>query len=472
MLIDQIGPTRDHDFHALPDVAIRHVVPRSTPEGVGGLAMTTVARHLTARQWRIVILVAALTAIAVLAAWGDRWRTTWWKARVEAAERRGDYAAALAALDRLPGGAGRTWLERGRLLRRSGDLLAADRCFTAALEAGHEPTLVNRERLLAEAQCGDITDVEDQVLALVRAGGSDALADECYAAMAEGYVNAFRFADAARCLEFWQAWRKDDPQLHLIRGRLEERLGHAGLAFEAYREGLRLAPQRIDLRLAVARLELDAARLDVAAEILRAVRRARPDDGSAVLGLAQCRLRQGDVAGGTTLIHEALSLDLRPEDAAVALTELAQLALEDGEAQRSVALARGAVALDPRNERCLLGLAAGLVREGDAAGAAAAQARARALADGRRRLSSTLMTLGTRPDDADLRADAGEILIEQGFGPAGMRWLETAVQVDPRHQRARRLLADGYSGVGDEARAAEHRRWIEAGPAPGAEAAP
>lgn len=454
-------------------------VPRSTPKGVGGHVMTLASRHLTAHQWRVLVVLAAIAGLAIIAVWGGRWRTAWWESRAEAAERRGDYAAALAALDRVRGGdgaggdaGGRAWLDRGRLLRRSGDLLAADRCFTAAIAAGHEPSQVTRERLLAEAQCGDITDVEEEVLALVRAGGSDALADECYAAMAEGYLNAFRFADAARCLEFWQSWREDDPQLHLIRGRLEERLGHAGLALEAYRRGLRLAPQRTDLLLAVARLELDAARLDVAAEAFAAAARARPDDGTAPLGLAQCRLRQGDVAGGTALIREALSLELRPEDAAVALIELAQLALEEGEAKRGVALARQAVALDPRNERCLLGLAAGLVREGDAAGAAAIQARARSLADGRRRLSNTLMALGTRPEDADLRAEAGEILIEQGFGPAGARWLETAVQVDARHQRARRALAAWYAGAGDEARAAEQRRWLDAGDAPAAEPRP
>lgn len=424
--------------------------------------------RLTGRQSRLVVLGAAVALLGVVVARGDRWRRTWLESHLEAAEGSGDYDGALAVrdrLDRLEGGESRSaaaWFSRGRLLRRRGDLLAADRCFTAALAAGHEPSQVVRERLLAEAQCGDITDVEAQVVGLIRDGGDDAFAAECYAAMAEGYCNAFRFTDADRCLGFWEAWREDDPQLHAIRGRWHERLGKSGQALETYRRGLRLAPGRTDLRLAVARLEFEAAHLDVAAQEFARVRQLRPDDGTAALGLAQCRLRQGDPAGGTALIHEALALDLPREDAAVALVELSRLALEEGDVPRSVALGRQAVALDPRNERCQLTLAAGLLRVGDNAGAEEAQRRARSLVDGRRRLSSTLVVLGTRPDDADLRADAGEILIEQGFGAAGARWLETAVQVDPRHQRSRRSLAAWYAAAGDEARAAEHRRWIEA----------
>lgn len=423
------------------------------------------ARHLTGREWRVVTLLAIVTLIVLVAARGDRWYRALMARRLDAAETGGDYDLALAFRDRLDRGRAPDAdgaFERGRLLRRRGDLLEAEGWFRTALAAGHEPSRVSRERLLAEAQCGDILEVEPDVRRLISDGGDDAFAAECYAAMAEGFLNAFRFVDADRCLDYWEQWRDDDPQLHALRGRLEERLGQAGAALDAYRRGLALAPGRVDLRRAVARLELEAARLPAAAAEFAAVHAARPDDGSALVGLAQCRLRDGDVAGGERLIREALTLDLTPPEAAVALAELAHIALEEGEPRRAIALAGQAVALDPRNERCHLAHAAGLSRVSAAAAAAEAQARARTLADGRRRLSSTLMLLGTRPDDADLRVDAGEILLENGFGADGIRWLETAVQVDPRHQRARKRLAEWYESVGDERRAAEQRRWIEA----------
>lgn len=422
------------------------------------------ARHLNGREWRRVTLLTLVAVVVMVGVRGDDWYGMLLSLRLEAAEAAGDYDTALAFRDRLdrgkvPGAAGA--FERGRLLRRRGDLLEADEWFRKSLAAGHDPSQVSRERLLAEAQCGDIVDVEREVLQLIDGGGDDAFAAECYAAMAEGFLNAFRFADAARCLEFWEQWRDDDPQLHALRGRLEEHLGHVGKALAAYRRGLSLAPGRVDLRSAVAFLELASARLPAAAAEYEAIRAARPEDGAALLGIARCRLRGGDVAEGQRLIREALVLDLSVPDAAVALAELSQIALEDGEPRRAIALAEQALTLDPKNQMCHLAHAAGFAAIGDTVGAEAAQARARSLSEGRRRLGATLLQLGQDPDDADLRADAGEILLENGFGPAGIRWLETAVQVDPRHQRSRKRLAEWYSSSGDERRAAEHRRWME-----------
>jgi tetratricopeptide (TPR) repeat protein len=423
------------------------------------------ARHLTARETRRVALLAIVALVAVVAARGDGWYHSWLARRLEAAETAGDYDAALGFRDRLDRSRApdaNSAFERGRLLRRNGDLLAAEGWFRKALALGHEPAAVARERLLARAQTGDMFDVEPAVTRLIREGGDDRFASECYAALAEGFLAAFRFADAGRCLDFWEQWRDDDPQLHALRGSLEERLGHPGAALASFRRGLQLAPGRVDLRRAVAHLELQAARLEDAAAEFRVVRAARPDDGAALLGIARCRLRVGENAEGERLIRQALALELAPQAAAEALAELAQLALEEGEGRRAVALAEEAVAVDPLSQRCHLVHAAGLASAGETTAAAAAQERARTLSEGRRRLSDTLMLLGKDPTNAELRADAGEILLESGFGSAGIRWLETAITMNPRHQRARKRLAEWHASVGDERGAAEHRRWIDA----------
>jgi Tfp pilus assembly protein PilF len=65
------------------------------------------------------------------------------------------------------------------------------------------------------------------------------------------------------------------------------------------------------------------------------------------------------------------------------------------------------------------------------------------------------------PENADLRCEAGLILMEQGFWSEGADWIKTAIAIDPRHRAAHEGLAKFYDHLGDVEQAKQHRAVAE-----------
>jgi tetratricopeptide (TPR) repeat protein len=355
----------------------------------------------------------------------------------------------------------------GRLYRRQRRFSEAERCFDAAAGLGFDAEAIAGQRLLERAQTGDIRRVEEDLALLLAAGGDDAFAEDCYEAMAEGFIGSFRMADARECVDFWSRWQPDNPLPAYWLGVIEERYERPVLALEQYDRALAMNPRLYDARVRVARLELETGRLEDANRRFRECLEERPDDPQAVIGLANCLLRSGDSRGARDLYHDALTTDLGKEEAAAALTELGQMALEEGQEKKAAILLDQAVQVDPHGMRARLAYAGSLMRLGDEEGAKAQRDIATRLAERQRRLAAVTRDALGKPDDADLRAEAGMILLEQGFVTEGLGWLETALRIAPDHGPTHRVLADHFAALGDENRSAEHRTMAGDSPRPG-----
>ena len=364
-------------------------------------------------------------------------------ARARGAIRRHDWPAAIALVDGVErrGRSAEAEFLRGRVLRRQGRADEAEACLARAESLGWNREAVRRQRLLATAQTNGIKEVEEELTALVSAGGDDDFAEECYEAMTRGLVASFRLDEAARCVRYWTDWQGTASHPWLWQGLLEERLERPGLALDAYRTALARDPESYEAAFNVARMELETGKVDEARRHYEACHARRPDDPDAAVGLATCLLRSGGGERAAALLRESLTLDVDPGRAAATLGELGQMALEDGAPDRAGALYRQAATLDPGNTRVRQGLAAVLARLGDREGAAEQLAAARAIGDVRRRLMAVRRRAIGDQHNADLRAEAGGLLLEMGDVEEATRWLETALQIDPGHEEARRRLA-------------------------------
>jgi tetratricopeptide (TPR) repeat protein len=364
-------------------------------------------------------------------------------ARARAAIRRHDWPAAIALVDGVErrGRVAEAEFLRGRVLRRQGRADEAETCLAAAESLGWDREAVRRQRLLATAQTSGIKRVEEELTALVSAGADDDFAEECYEAMTRGLVASFRLDEAARCVRYWTDWQGTASHPWLWQGLLEERLERPGLALDAYRTALARDPESYEAAFNVARMELETGKVDEAQRYYEACHARRPDDPDAAVGLASCLLRSGDTGRAAALLRESLTLDIDPGRAAAALADLGQLALEEGEPDRAAALYRHALDLDAGNIPARQGLAAVLARLGDREAAAAQLATAQAIGDVRRRLMAVRRRAIGDQHNADLRAEAGGLLLEMGDVEEATRWLETALHIDPGHEGASRLLA-------------------------------
>jgi predicted Zn-dependent protease len=69
--------------------------------------------------------------------------------------------------------------------------------------------------------------------------------------------------------------------------------------------------------------------------------------------------------------------------------------------------------------------------------------------------------LPERPFDPELQAELGELLLNVGVDKDGYTWLDRALKVDPRNDRAHRALADYYDSLGQRSLADQHRAMVE-----------
>lgn len=363
--------------------------------------------------------------------------------QIDAAIRRHDWPAALAALDVLERRAPERpdiAFRRARILRRQDRLGEAARAFDAAARLGHDAEQLHRQLVLMKAQTGRMTAVESEIRALLGAVVDDLFAEECYEALVKGHLAGHRIDDARQCVAFWTDWQPENALAHAAAGLVAEKLERHGEALSAYRTALSLDPDDIALRGRVAALEVHAGRLDEAAEEYTLCLARQPDDPRMLIGLADCHVRRGALEMASRLFHEALTLELTPENEAVALTALAGLAAEERQMDAAVALYRDAVRLDPRGITARFGYAAVLNALGRRDEASHQLAEAQKLSDAHRRLTAlTRQTVG-EPGNADLRVEIAGILADLGLREEGARWLEAALQIDPDHARARHGL--------------------------------
>lgn len=394
----------------------------------------------TATRWRTVALAIALLLVAA-AAWSIR--PVALTSQIDAAIRRHDWPAALAALDVLerrepdrPDIAFR----RAQILRRQDRLGEAARAFDAAARLGHDSEQLHRQLVLMKAQTGRMTAVESEIRTLLGAVVDDLFAEECYEALVKGHLAGHRIDDARQCVAFWTEWQPENPLAHAAAGLIAEKLERHGEALSAYRTALSLDPDDVALRGRVAALEVHAGRLDAAAGEYTLCLARQPDDPRMLIGLADCHVRRGAHEIASRLFHEALTLELTPENEAVTLTALAGLAAEERQMDAAVALYRDAVRLDPRSITARFGYAAVLNALGRSDEASLQLAEAQKLSDAHRRLTDlTRQTVG-EPGNADLRVEIAGILADLGLREEGARWLEAALEIDPDHARARHGL--------------------------------
>lgn len=415
-----------------------------------------------AAAWRSAVVIAIGSAI-IAVAWNPV-RLAWMQVRAERAIASRDFDKAVAILrtlhERAP--SARTAFQLGRAMRRRGDLLGADAAFARAAELGWDSAAIATQRLLAEAQCGDIMDVEAPMERLVGSGPSDQMAEECYEALAHGYLNTLNPEKAAACIEYWSAWQPTNPLVHLCRGRLHEQSEEWATALQHYRSALAVDPNRFESLLAVARMEQEIAHYEEASVLFGRCHALKPDDATSVLGLADCSLKLGDRVGAKMLLFEALTLDLTAESTAIALADLAEIALEDGEIRDARALARQSVGLDPRSPRCALVHASVLTRVGDTEAADLERRRGQDLGLRQVAIAEAARLARVNPMEPDLRAEVGRLMLELGLPREAARWFEIALQIDPAHRASHQALAEIWARVGDERRAERHREALDA----------
>jgi predicted Zn-dependent protease len=347
-----------------------------------------------------------------------------------------------------------THLLAARAARQAGDLDAAARHLDACDETPDQADAVRLEWALLRAQRGEVDAVARRLRSLVEQG--DPAAPLILEAMATGYLRMYRLSEADYCAKQWADRQPDNPRAYLLRGWVKEYWNERDWAAADYRKALELDPQdeEAKVRLAFALLYLHHA--SEALGYLEELVHSRPDNPLLRAELARCRYLLGDVDEAGALLDEVLAARPRLFHALVLRGEMA---LDSGQPARAVPWLRRALDLRPADYQAHYLLQQALVRCGRLDDARKELEHMRACQADLERFSAILKRKMTRtPHDPALHAEVGRIFLRSGYPAEGLRWLDSALKINPAYPPAHALLAEYYERVGNMGRAQRHRQ--------------
>jgi tetratricopeptide (TPR) repeat protein len=260
-------------------------------------------------------------------------------------------------------------------------------------------------------------------------------------AAANGYIRRYRLPEARACLDRWLQLQPDNPQALYLQGQIHLDLENdINGAAESYRRVVQLDPEHEEARvgLAVALLELKDYR--GAAEQLEYMRRAQPDNLRVRVGLADCRDGLGDQAEALRLVDGVLAEE---PQYGPALALRGRFALDAGDHATAESWLRRAVAVNPNDHQARYNLVLCLLRNGEEEEAARQQRELKQQEDDGKRLHEIIVhDMAQRPNDPELHCTVGQLLLRAGRREEGLRWLRSALELDPQYAPAREAVAE------------------------------
>ena len=315
------------------------------------------------------------------------------------------------------------------------------------------PEAIELERCLLRAQRGDLNRVESYLRVCLQKDHPDKLL--ILEALSQGYLKTYNLPAAVSCLTQWLDLQPNQVQALTWRGRALELQRQHEDALADYSQAVALQPDAEEARLHLADLLTEVNRGKDALEHYEYLRQRHAPPTKVLLGLARCRRELGQSEEARQVLEELLAQE--PKDFQ-ALAERGRLALEAGDAAAAEEWLRQSLALAPYERETNHIFLQCLHRRGKKKEADECQARLEQINEDLRRLVEVTRAILRTPHNPALRCEAGTIMLRNGQEKEGLRWLESALQEDPRHAATHRALADYYERTGQAEQAKQHRR--------------
>lgn len=381
-----------------------------------------------------IVVVAALAAggVSLWRHWGERHL----RAGEESLEAR-DYAKAREHFESYlaihPHSAAARLLA-ARAARRQKDFDGALEHLRRCREDGGDGEAIDVEYALINLKRGD--DKSAQWLR-ERAQREDALGLVILEGLIQYDIDTYRLWQALQDLNEHLRRRPDDLHALLGRGWVWERFLSFADARNDYQKAVEAHPNSERARLRLADTLLIAATPEEALVHYQWLAARWPERPEVRLGLARCLHRQGQLALAQELLDALLAGD---PDHGEANWERGQLALDQDQPQAAEAWLRRAVKALPFDRRIQYSLERCLRTLGRAGEAEQWAQRAKKLEADVLRLDKVRQEVLKRPNDAALWCEAGLLFLHNGEPREGVRWLETALRLDPNCEAARKAI--------------------------------
>ena len=331
----------------------------------------------------------------------------------------------------------RNYAESERLLEKYQQLRGLDN------ESSSEQLLLTVER--------NVDRMAAQCWRSVEADPESSRSSLLFEALTRGYLRKYELTNARACLNHWLVSQPNCVQAHYLDGLFILDYLHAkNEAERSYRRALDLDPEHEEARLGLAFILVDTKTFSEAIDHLEYLKKRQPENLRLQMGLAECYAGSGDLTQAEQLADGVLAQEPRYA-AAIALQ--GRLALQNGEYEQAETLLRCAVELAPSDRRARHNLINCLNRSGKTEEAQRHQKDIEERDKDLARFDEIVTKeLPERPTDPSLHCTLGQLFLREGFAEEGLRWLQSALQIDPQYAPARQALKDYYATLAKEKR--------------------
>jgi tetratricopeptide (TPR) repeat protein len=343
-----------------------------------------------------------------------------------------------------------------RTCRRAGDFAGARTYLREAEHLHWEPALTDLERLLMKAQAGLVRTVEPELRRYLEARPEEQTV--ILEALVIGSLQGNFLDDAYRWSTRWTEAYPEDGQAHFWRGRVLESGLRFDLAAEEYRQVLEHKPDLLAAHLGLGEMLLRKGQYAAALAHFQACLQNQPHHVAALLGIARCQRYLGppDVALATLD-----QLFAGHEADAGALSLRGQLELERGNAEEARVWLEQAERRLPQDLDTYQALATALRLLNRREEAQRYETKRQQIERDLHRMEELTKQIIQNPTEVALRSEAGTILVRLGQEQQGIRWLMSALLIDPHHEPTKKALADCLPKLGDPALVEHYRRILE-----------
>jgi tetratricopeptide (TPR) repeat protein len=345
-----------------------------------------------------------------------------------------------------------------RVERRANQYEKALRHLREAERLGAIPEAVDLERMLHRTQRGQLSPGEGMLLAYVDKEHPDS--ELILEALARGYVENFRLAHALDTIDRWLKLRPESVQALVLRGKLLDHKQDRDEAIRSYGRALELNPGHDIARWQMADLLIRAKNPQEALRHYEHLRGKDPDHPGMLLGLGKAYVALNRTDEAREVLDRLLARHPAYADALVQRGKVELLSLQPARAEPYL---RKATEIAPFDQEGVYSLSQCLKQLGKTEEHGRCLDRLKRIDDDLTRMSALMNKIIAAPQDAAARCEAGKIFLGIGNTTEGVRWLNSALQEDPRHRETHETLARHYRAAGQADLAARHDALTNAG---------
>lgn len=420
----------------------------------------------TRRRWIPLLIGVLIVAIAVEAFFIGKWaRVQWLIGESKRSVDRLNFERSLELLAeavRWSPNDPELQLRIAEIYRHQGKQLEFELHWEQAKRLGADRFRLERERDLLIAQSGYIDRVDEQLRRVIDSGtATDEEANAIYEALARGYLNSYRIAEADQVLRFWLDWRPDSLSARFLRANVAYRIGRVKEAIDQYQYLLERVPDHFEARLWMGHLQRESNAPGEAIVHFQKAVELRPDSTRAKLELASVSLVLGNEAEAARLAAAIEGESLEPYEKSKALELQARIEMEKGDYANALPKLERALELLPNDSDLNYTFGVALRFLGDNDRAKTYLDRSQQIKDQEAIVRDQTANLIARPNDVQARLAIAKALFDQGLDEPAANWLRTIIEIDPDHLETHQRLAAHYQATGREDLAQSHRTRVE-----------